>query len=650
MRFPGGYRKEKGAYQSLLYFSDYRYTYDEMLEGFRAYYHYWGVEIPEVIPDDWWDVMTTILKDKSKDPDFRLRKLLNLGYEGWRLYQESQRIIKMQKKAEYESRRSAVSTLQGESIVDLVRKQCENLDSDPFELMEVDGEDHNWSPPLDATVNHARGACLWHDSTSGNSAWIDGRDGWTYHCSHCTNDKPLDAFDYWRLSVETKELGVDGKVWYTQHRNVSGYEWVKKAKQWLSIYEVEVPQLTPDVQTIKDAIADIKTIPGPPKLDLEKISNSGLPWNEQVEEACRILMKQDSASLRVQYTNEIRQHFSPITEAQIRQICTDVNTFHREVPTHVGDIIFDEVSKLQDKRSNPGISGYRTGLGAIDTITNGFSSKDLVVVAGPSSTGKTLLAKQMALSIASKYKSNDHFKFIPHVFNSAESSTSELIIRLLCQEAYIPITKLINGEYDDVEWMRVLSSAQRIAESNLFIDGTPEISTSQMRQKLIRLKDEYGCIGSIWVDHFNKLAKPYPNDDRASYSQIADELKSIQTEFNCPMIVLSQLTSSHEGRADHRPNEYDLLFGKTLKNNLDKLLMLYNPEKWEKNPEDAGLMHVYVPKNRDGQTGMVKLEHDFAHMTFKDLPGTQVIKPIVVMPEPEEEELVEVDEYGVEVF
>lgn len=621
MRTPCFYRKETGKEQSLLYYSDAQYSYDEILAGLQKYYDWWGVEMPPHIPDDWWsECFWKILKSPRTldEKIIRIRKNLNAGVDLWEKSLDVKRILKHQKKELYEQRKQSVTTIQGESIVDLVRNTCEDLGADPFEAEEK----HNWA--YDHTGIKARGCCLWHDSGSGNSAWLSGSgDTWTYHCPVCTNDKPLDAFDYWRFN---KGIGVeDGKL-----VPVTGWEWVQYAKDWLKEHGVEPPDLNTVVEDLKKTVGEIKELPPPPELNLLNLDES-IPWHDRLEQACRVLLQQDRESIKVYYTNEIRTHFN-ITESQLRTVCNDVNNFKRENPTHIGDLVFDQLGELSQKRNSPGISGYKTGLVAIDKIINGFNNDDFVVVAAPSSAGKTLLLKQFALYVASKYKESEEHRYIPHVFISAESDTSQIINRLICQDSFVLINKIINGETDDLEWTNIMSAAQRIAQSNLFIDGTPNISTSQIRHKLLRLKEEYGTIGSIFIDHFNVLAKPFAGDDNSSYNQIADELNIIRKEFECPLILGSQLTNSHESRNDHRPTKYDLLYGKKLAQNLDKLLMLYHPSKWEKNDEKEGIVQVYVTKNRDGATGMVELEHDFAHMLFKDIPGNESIKPIIASP------------------
>jgi|GEM_PF-6892199 len=56
MRIAGFYRKEKGKEQTLEYSSDHRYTYDEFLAGFKAFFKVKGIPFPEAISKDRWRI------------------------------------------------------------------------------------------------------------------------------------------------------------------------------------------------------------------------------------------------------------------------------------------------------------------------------------------------------------------------------------------------------------------------------------------------------------------------------------------------------------------------------------------------------------------------------------------------------------------
>ncbi len=54
MRIAGFYRKEKGKEQTLEYSSDHRYTYEEFIAGFKAFFKAKGIPFPEEISEDKW--------------------------------------------------------------------------------------------------------------------------------------------------------------------------------------------------------------------------------------------------------------------------------------------------------------------------------------------------------------------------------------------------------------------------------------------------------------------------------------------------------------------------------------------------------------------------------------------------------------------
>ena len=626
MRFPGFFRKEKNAYQELLSYSDSRYSYDEIIEGLAKYYKAWGAPMPDRTPDDWWsECIWQPLKASGKYKDMPLleryeviKQNLIFGVDNWERLQEMNKIIQQQKKEEYLRRKDSVTTLQGESIVDLVRKVCEDTESTIFELADADDEPdnrHNWQ--FNHAQNHARGRCLWHDSQSGNSAWLGfSGDTWTYHCPVCTNDKPFDAFDYWRL----KKTGSFEKC--------TGWEWVQYAKDFLRENGIEPPEFT--VQQVKDAVGEGNPIPSAPELNLELDEEK--PRHEQMEEAIKVYLLQDRESIKIDYENAIRTTFG-LNERQFNTLCADIDDFGREEPTHISETIFDTTEEIDSRRRNPRLPGISTGLPSLDALTDGFKKGDYVTIAAPSSTGKTTTMIQLTDSMA------DEFEY-PTVVISAESPTKQLHYRWLSYKTRIDLRRLKYGNITEEEFQSVLTATGDLTNRNIYIDGTPGISVSQIRQKLRRVAEAKGGIGCVWVDNSLSVAQPYPGNDNQSIAEISRQLSKIRREFNCTLVNLMQLNNNWIGRNDKRPITGDLYAGGSVTRDSDLILMLYRPDLYEENAP-KGTTEFICRKARDGVQGTVILGYEPSIMRFSEIGPVKVDKsPIIksVVEEPVIEE------------
>ncbi len=96
MRIAGFYRREKEREQTLEYWSESRYTYDQFLEGIRRYFEVKGIPFPEAISEDRWRIYKRGRRDKNLDlsiltksddelypkPSYSTTPTLNSSYTG----------------------------------------------------------------------------------------------------------------------------------------------------------------------------------------------------------------------------------------------------------------------------------------------------------------------------------------------------------------------------------------------------------------------------------------------------------------------------------------------------------------------------------------------------------------------------------------
>ncbi len=591
-RIPGFFRKEKDSYQELYYVSQKTYSYDEIINGLKVFFNSDLLEFPEEISDDWWsDCIWKVLKAKDKtreEKELSLKKNLMHGLEGWRLWKESALILRKQKQELYDDRKQGVKNLHGENLVDLVRQTCDELEQQPFDI-----DEHEWV--WSRSNMHARGRCLWHDSGSGNSAWLDARGGWSYHCPVCTNDKPLDALAYWQLS-EYGEVQKD-KV---------GLAWVKDAKKWLESQGIEVPDL--DLGTLIEAA---HKFPEAPELEIDE-ERSAEPggWEEELEKAVRVTILQDRTSVKIRYEKKIREHFG-ITQAEINRVAIDVNVFNREEPELIGNFVGDIVTEVQQTSQGNTEAIIPSALyGLNQYLLKGYSRGTKVVLGALSSTGKTAIALKEAYNLARI--SNE-----PVAFFSAESPRSQLIYRLLSQNTHISLGRLFRGQLKDEEWEKLLDASVELSTSKLYIDGTPGISTSQIRQKLMRLSDQVESPRGIFVDHLSKLAKPYPGNVNASMEAISHDLSNIADDLKSVGFWLCQFNRGHSIRQSKEPELDDIRDSDAIVQDADIILMPHRPgtrdEKF-----DPEMMNLYIRKNRDGPLGKVTLRFKGEYVDIED--------------------------------
>ena len=94
-------------------------------------------------------------------------------------------------------------------------------------------------------------------------------------------------------------------------------------------------------------------------------------------------------------------------------------------------------------------------------------------------------------------------------------------------------------------------------------------------------------------------------------SMISQQIKAMAKELKIPVIVLSQLSRANEQRGDkyEKPKLSDLRDSGAIEQDADVVFLLRRPSRNSNDPEsqDLTLAYVDIAKNRNGETGEVKM-------------------------------------------
>src|SRR3990167_391843 len=104
------------------------------------------------------------------------------------------------------------------------------------------------------------------------------------------------------------------------------------------------------------------------------------------------------------------------------------------------EILDSLINNLSLRTSTP---KYPIGIRSLDDLTWGVHPKELMVIGGRPSHGKTSLALNMAWGLAK----ND----VPTIFLSLEMSTESIIERLMCIEFELHAWKLRTGDINEIK-------------------------------------------------------------------------------------------------------------------------------------------------------------------------------------------------------
>ena len=273
---------------------------------------------------------------------------------------------------------------------------------------------------------------------------------------------------------------------------------------------------------------------------------------------------------------------------------------------------FDRLDLLN--RDDDTIKPVSTGIGDLDRVITGLNRSDLILLAARPGMGKTSFALNIAKHAACVSKKTV-------AFFSLEMSKEQLASRLLSSEALVGGTKLRTGKLSDEEWQRLVSAGDVLNKADMYLDGTPGITVSEMKAKLRRLKN----IDLVIIDYLQLMSSGGKRTDNRvqEISEITRNLKIVAKEINVPVICLSQLSRASEQRPDHRPQLSDLRDSGSIEQDADIVLFLYREGYYDKDKGenvatavDQNSGECLVAKNRHGETSSVKLHWQGEFMRF----------------------------------
>ena len=277
------------------------------------------------------------------------------------------------------------------------------------------------------------------------------------------------------------------------------------------------------------------------------------------------------------------------------------------------DLVSGDWDRIQARARGEINDVIPTGKIDIDKMLDGGMRRgNLLYIGGRPGQGKTGLETDFALSAAES-------GFTVGII-SLEMSNEQITQRLIAK-AGIPMKSLRTGVMTEQQWDIYTRTIERYAMHRIFSTDIPAIRPSQLRAKAHSLYQAHG-LDLLIIDYIQLMG----GDGEGSNSNRNNELsaisrtcKVIARELNCAVVAGAQLSRKVEERSDKRPLLSDLRDSGSLEADADIVFFLYRDEYYNKDTKDKGIAEVNVAKQRDGETGMVKLRFDGPFMRFQDL-------------------------------
>jgi len=316
----------------------------------------------------------------------------------------------------------------------------------------------------------------------------------------------------------------------------------------------------------------------------------------------------------------------------------DISTKKTESYKAIGEIGEEVKDLIQNLRKrNTVITGVPTGFIDLDKMLNGFQRGDLIILAARPSMGKTALAVNMAVNMASR-------GFSVGIF-SLEMTYRQIAMRIISSLSQISFQKLKSGYLTTNEWNEIVDTIDKTKHLRIYIDDSSLITSIDIRTRARKLKMERD-IDFLIIDYLQLIEGAKKENRVQEVSEISRSLKILAKELNIPILALSQLNRGVEQRDNKRPMMSDLRESGSIEQDADVVLFIYRDDvynkndksnkrdkndtndnkedneedKNNKNPENEGsvIAEINIAKHRNGPTGTIKLLFHKDTTTFKN--------------------------------
>jgi replicative DNA helicase len=280
------------------------------------------------------------------------------------------------------------------------------------------------------------------------------------------------------------------------------------------------------------------------------------------------------------------------------------------------------------------MEGLSTGYKYLDETLQGLKPGEMIVIAARPSVGKTSLAMNIAESAAlgqmistGQKVSYDDGKRHPVAIFSLEMPVEQLTKRMLAGRAGINMWRLnrnlVSRNEKSAMTENLMQAMGELRGAPFYVDDSAGLDVMDLRARARRMKKQHG-IELIVIDYLQLCTcrEGARQSRQIEVSMISQQIKAMAKELKVPVIVLSQLSRANEQRGDkyEKPKLSDLRDSGAIEQDADVVFLLRRPSRNSNDPEanDPTLAYVDIAKNRNGETGEVKMSFIREHTRFLD--------------------------------
>ena len=281
----------------------------------------------------------------------------------------------------------------------------------------------------------------------------------------------------------------------------------------------------------------------------------------------------------------------------------------------VTQLSIEKLFEREEIRKSGKLPGVNTGLKKLNTMLAGWQKGELYVISARPGMGKTALALHFTQHAAKN--SN------PVLFFSLEMSDYKLTDRLIIGEAGVDSSAYHHAHLNAFERDLIIHKAGPLSNLPIFFDEQSGVDVDYIvsASRVAHRKHDIKLIVIDYLQLIDMRERPGQTRD-AAIGYVTRKLKQLSKELQVPVLLLSQLNRSLEGRASKEPTLADLRESGNIEQDADVVLMLFRPAYYDMETYNGkttqNKLYILTKKYRNGDRLDIEIEHNDTLTKFSD--------------------------------
>lgn len=279
----------------------------------------------------------------------------------------------------------------------------------------------------------------------------------------------------------------------------------------------------------------------------------------------------------------------------------------------MSDMLLEVIEEIEYIKKH-GVTFMPTGFPDLDRVVMADVGNQWVI-AGRPSMGKTILAENVTRHIA---KTTGKVG----VIFSLEMKRSDMTRRMISAEGSIPVHALKQQNISADHYSKMFEVSALNKDIKMKVNDDRSITVAGIKTELARIYRQEGEIGVVMVDYLQIMKEVIEagSDKHNKIAEVSRALRAIAQQYNCLMILLSQVNRQCESRPDKRPHMGDLKDSSAVEQDADIITMVYRQDKYENDTaKHTNVVEVIVAKNRNGEDKTIRLNFEGQYSRFTNL-------------------------------